>query len=53
MLRAKWSPPEMEIQLTLGAGERGGDYVHNLLYTSDVFVNRATGNRDAQRASQL
>jgi hypothetical protein len=51
VMQAKWSPSEMEIELTLGAV--GGEYSHRLVYTSDVFVERASKQRDAGRASEL
>lgn len=51
IMRAGWSPNEMEIELMLGAAV--GDYTHRLVYRSDVFVQRAMRARDARRASEL
>jgi hypothetical protein len=51
VMRAKWSPEEMEIELILGSAI--GEYAHRLVYRSDVFSERAGEKRDANRSSEL
>lgn len=51
VMRAKWSPEEMEIELTLGSAI--GDYRHWLVYRSDVFSERAGEKRDTSRSAEL
>ena len=51
VMRAKWSPEDMEIELTLGSAI--GDYAHRLVYRSNVFSERAGEKRDANRSSEL
>jgi hypothetical protein len=51
VLRAKWSPEDMEVELSLGSAI--GEYTHRLEYRSDVFSERASEKQDANRASEL
>jgi hypothetical protein len=51
VMRAKWSPGDMEVELTLGSAI--GEYAHRLVYRSDVFSERGSDNRDANRSSEL
>ncbi len=51
VMRAKWSPEEMEIGLTLGSAI--GDYRHWLAYRSDVFSERAGEKQDTSRSAEL
>jgi hypothetical protein len=51
VMRAKWSPEEMEVELTLGSAI--GEYAHRLVYLSNVFSGHASDAQEANRSSEL